>query len=429
MCSNSPLGQVLARDGAGFDSRLVFKTDAYGGSVYTSTLLPSGTTIVSCPFSQAVTPTLARAALAAVASELDSWTDHELLTTYLALHKVESGTGLEHLHQAYVESLPTEADLSTPSYWSDAELSLLEGTNLAPAVVERTMGWRKEFEGVKRKVGGEVAAQLSWNLYLWASTIISSRAFPSSLLHDFEPSPTPTPVLLPGVDTLNHSPHGVKVSWLSDVIKRTVSIVIEEDVAADQQVFNTYGAKSNEELLLGYGFVLPSNRSDTVALKLSIPPTPAPLSSTLASFSPPLTSLRHLVPRSGRLPEELLAQMRLFLATPEERDGLGQGTWEEVLGMGKVGWENEMDVLSALEGMLEAKLAGVVRSPVESGEGDVRDSVRAMVDEYRRGQVDILKAALADQQRRVDETIEKAALEGVDLGFGDEEDEDVEDEE
>ena len=59
-----------------------------------------------------------------------------------------------------------------------------------------------------------------------------SRAFPSSLLHDFEPSPTPTPVLLPGVDTLNHSPYGVRISWFSDVAERTVRIVMEEDVPA-----------------------------------------------------------------------------------------------------------------------------------------------------------------------------------------------------
>lgn len=210
-------------------------------------------------------------------------------------------------------------------------------------------------------------------------------------------------MLLPGVDTLNHSPHGVKVSWLSDVVKRTVSIVIDEAVPAsasarsilchpaytlpsDQQVFNTYGAKSNEELLLGYGFVLPSNRSDTVALKLSVPPSPPSLATTLSSFDPPLSTLRHLVPRSGRIPEELLAQMRLFLATPEERDELVAGqSWQEALGTGGIGWENEMDTLSALEGMLEAKLQGLRRAPVESGAGAVREGVRGMVAEYRKG--------------------------------------------
>ena len=65
-------------------------------------------------------------------------------------------------HRAYVDSLPAESDLSTPSYWSEAELSLLDGTNLAPAVVERTTGWIEEYEGVLGKLDNELATQLDW---------------------------------------------------------------------------------------------------------------------------------------------------------------------------------------------------------------------------------------------------------------------------
>mgnify|MGYP001566300326 CR=1 FL=1 len=141
--------------------QLTSSPDEYGASVYTSTLLPAGTNIVSCPFAYSVTPTLARAALGGAATS--TWSDHELLTTYLALHKADGGIpGIELQHRAYVDSLPTEQELATPSYWSDAELSLLDGTNLAPAVVERTVGWKEEWGGVKEKLDGELASKLSW---------------------------------------------------------------------------------------------------------------------------------------------------------------------------------------------------------------------------------------------------------------------------
>lgn len=153
---------------------------------------------------------------------------------------------------------------------------------------------------------------------------------------------------------------------------------------ADTQIFNTYGAKSNEELLLGYGFVLPSNPADFVALKLSLPPH---CSQTLFDLihSLKLDNLRHFVPRSGQLPDELLAQMRLLVADAEEIQEIVEKSktakgWEEAAGF--ISWENEMDVLDALEGMLMSKLAALQQAVAL---GDERADVKKMVDIYRRG--------------------------------------------
>ncbi|KAK4692339.1 hypothetical protein P7C70_g9153, partial [Phenoliferia sp. Uapishka_3] len=175
MCSTSPLGVLLASQSTGFDSRLFFKQDSFGSSVYTSEQLNPGTTIVSCPFDYAITPTLAAKALHNF-QNLNS--DHQLLTTYLALHKHEGiDHGVELQHQVYVDSLPTMDELTTPSYWSEAELSLLHGTNLAPAVGERMQGWKEEWEEVVHKLGG---IDLTWENYLWACTIISYSKFIST---------------------------------------------------------------------------------------------------------------------------------------------------------------------------------------------------------------------------------------------------------
>lgn len=81
----------------------------------------------------------------------------------------------------------------------------------------------------------------------------------------------PFPILYPVIDCFNHR-FGEKVSWNID--HGTFSLVLAESVANGRQVFNNYAPKSNEELLLGYGFCLANNPCDQVAVRLSKPPPP-----------------------------------------------------------------------------------------------------------------------------------------------------------
>lgn len=116
-------------------------------------------------------------------------------------------------------------------------------------------------------------------IFLTAATYLSSRAFPSSLLSptpSLIQSPTTGPVLLPGIDSLNHS-RGQAVSWTvnypgnntSDVAQTpTVSLVLHAPTSPGQELFNNYGPKPNSELILGYGFSLPHNPDDTIILKI-----------------------------------------------------------------------------------------------------------------------------------------------------------------
>lgn len=51
-----------------------------------------------------------------------------------------------------------------------------------------------------------------------------------------------------------------------------------------------------------------------------------------------------------------------------------------------VGWENEADVLAALEDMLESKLELVQSGESEGESAEIRSEVRDMIVEYRTGQ-------------------------------------------
>lgn len=96
------------------------------------------------------------------------------------------------------------------------------------------------------------------------------------------------PVLIPGLDVLNHSP-SAKVSWVWN--SSVCALRVDESATSGCQVWNNYDPKSNEErenpfhlpgqplslislteylqVIMGYGFSLPGNNSDHYSLGFS----------------------------------------------------------------------------------------------------------------------------------------------------------------
>ena len=89
-------------------------------------------------------------------------------------------------------------------------------------------------------------------LYLWAATVMTSRSFagPASFNRsegDFvtaSDSNDRCPVLIPGLDLLNHNP-SAKVSWIWDA--NVCALRVEFTTQGGCQVWNNYDPKSNEE--------------------------------------------------------------------------------------------------------------------------------------------------------------------------------------
>ena len=90
-------------------------------------------------------------------------------------------------------------------------------------------------------------------------------------------TPSTEPILIPGVDALNHA-RGHPVSWLVTFPNDedssggsplpVISLVIHSPGVLGQELFNNYGPKPNSELILGYGFSLAHNPDDTIVLKI-----------------------------------------------------------------------------------------------------------------------------------------------------------------
>ena len=95
---------------------------------------------------------------------------------------------------------------------------------------------------------GAVLSNVCRELYLWALTIITSRAFSSkvlaSVIADSELPDDGVSVLLPLIDLPNHRPLA-KVEWRAG--EQDVGYMVMEDLAPGEEVANNYGPRNNEQ--------------------------------------------------------------------------------------------------------------------------------------------------------------------------------------
>ncbi|KAF2104297.1 SET domain-containing protein [Rhizodiscina lignyota] len=179
----------------------------------------------------------------------------------------------------YLSCLPTEAELTTPLYFSSDDLQWLLGTNLHTSSTDpsrssvelRREMWKGDWQqacDALRALGVDVS-QYTWEMFLWAASMFSSRCFPSNLT--LPNRGEPFSLLYPVLDCLNHE-FGAKATWFFK--DGSFSLSVEKALKKGEQVFNNYAPKGNEELLLGYGFTLPGNSADEVMVRLSKPPPP-----------------------------------------------------------------------------------------------------------------------------------------------------------
>ncbi|KAJ4295347.1 hypothetical protein N0V90_007358 [Kalmusia sp. IMI 367209] len=185
----------------------------------------------------------------------------------------------------YIACLPEPDSMTTPLWFSDEDMQCLAGTNLAQETSVKldqlTKKWNQAIEVMKRVgVDSEI---FSFEWFLWAATIISSRAFISThILPDEETFP----ILFPVVDILNHSPTA-NVEWdfhpLQDF---TLKVLGYDGIRPGDELFNNYAPKQNDELLLGYGFCVEDNPVEQFAIKMRLPSPVEQAARSMKLFEP-----------------------------------------------------------------------------------------------------------------------------------------------
>ena len=194
----------------------------------------------------------------------------------------------------YISLLPIPAEIEELEFTTEEDLAWIDGTNLNFALGKQTEKWQDEFQrGLAKLRTLEWPVQklnsYTWELYRWAARIYGSRSFSSQVLADTLPADQARPigrtdlqhrelnklfsdgfaVLLPLLDLLNHRPLA-KVEWQARSTHVGLQVLQEWD--SDQEIFNNYGPRDNETLLLSYGFVIEDNCFDHFSVSLKCPP-------------------------------------------------------------------------------------------------------------------------------------------------------------
>lgn len=167
----------------------------------------------------------------------------------------------------YISSLPQPDDPESwtlPPFWEEDDRELLDGTNLEVSIGKINTTLKREFNDAQKLLGEwEGGSRFTRSLYNWAYAIYTSRSFMPSLvvpsLHELElpegvKSWDDFSVLMPLFDIGNHS-ITARTTWETEATG--CRLVTRDAYGGGEQVFNNYGMKTNAQLLLAYGFMIP----------------------------------------------------------------------------------------------------------------------------------------------------------------------------
>ncbi|KAF3353332.1 hypothetical protein VDGD_03779 [Verticillium dahliae] len=230
--------------------------------------------------------------------------------------------GRDSFWYPYICTLPQPDQLSSwslPPLWPSDDIELLEDTNIHTAVAEIKARLKAEYKQATPLLAAlPNANDYTRLLYNWAYSIFTSRSFrPSRVVPDHESLPLPEGcaiddfhILMPLFDIGNHS-HSAGISW--DIAPGTSTTVLKtlDAYESGAQVFNNYGSKTNAELMLAYGFLIPESptlHNDFVHLQLR---TADETASSLADSAKPRSFFFSLRPVAD--PSSLAAHRQLTL--------------------------------------------------------------------------------------------------------------------
>ncbi|KAL7785834.1 hypothetical protein V8C37DRAFT_313291 [Trichoderma ceciliae] len=240
--------------------------------------------------------------------------------------------GEESFWFPYIQALPQPEDVddwALPPFWPEEEAELLEGTNLEVGLDKIRHDVRREFREAKslllasqHDAEDDFSDHLTKELYWWAYCIFSSRSFrPLLVLSEAQRESLPEDVsvddfsvLLPLFDIGNHD-MTVDVRWhltagQSPGSGAACQLRVGREHRPGQQIFNNYSAKTNAELLLGYGFMLPVTdglHNDYIHVRKRTAPLASPAS---LSASPTRPASQSGGGGGGGAPEEYLVSLR-----------------------------------------------------------------------------------------------------------------------
>jgi histone-lysine N-methyltransferase SETD3 len=143
-------------------------------------------------------------------------------------------------------------------FWGPDQLALLQGSFVRQQVMDRRSNIAADYEEMCR-ASPSMRARYSLEQFAWARMVVASRNF-GVTIHGLK-----TDALVPYADMLNHY-RPRETRWTFDSERQCFTIHALEDIAAGDQVFDSYGKKCNSRFLLNYGFTVDYNRDDDTGI-------------------------------------------------------------------------------------------------------------------------------------------------------------------
>jgi len=268
-----------------------------------------------------------------------------------------------HASHPYLAALPKDApDVAS---WTAKMLASLAGTDVGAAAMASNEALAAEHDRIQALLTHRVPlAEIRW-----ARGCYLSRRFPPRLLDAAAPTTGAPGILLPFFDLLNHG-KGTEIEWRGD--GKSVAFAAGADgILPNAEIFNNYGAKANDELLVAHGFALENNEHDRVALKM-----------TVASGDSRKTLGPFYLRRGGDVPHALWRA----LADPSETASSDSDSPPEI----------DAEAVEVLLATLERKLAPFTASKTADADAarGVAPPYQRSVAFYRIGQREILEDAV-----------------------------------
>merc|ERR1719343_937551 len=180
----------------------------------------------------------------------------------------------------YIDVLPETEEVNPTFTWSDEDLSFLNGSPVIAATKSLQMKLQREYDDL---LGGEDGLcskypdrfpkeHFTYENWIWAFTMLFSRAIRLRSLREGE-----TLAMVPYADLINHSPFSQAYidareggDWLFSSGEEEVILYADRGYRRMEQIYISYGQKSNAELLLLYGFAVERNPYNSVDVTVAI---------------------------------------------------------------------------------------------------------------------------------------------------------------
>ena len=286
---------------------------------------------------------------------------------------LERSKGSRSFWSEYIAILPTNEDVGATFTWPAEELAYLEGSPAASATASMMAKLRAEHAAVLEGNSALDPEIFTFEAWQWAFTNLFSRAIRLKASRAGE-----LLAMVPYVDFINHSPFSSSYVDAREVPKafpweeKEDEVVLFADRAYKkfEQVFISYGPKSNADLLLLYGFALDRNPFNSVDLAVGASKDDALYAAKerFARGAGRDVSSAALPLYADRFPDELVQFLRMACAT---EDHLGARPLDDP--------DNYVDILSldnelaVLDTIRDACDAAVAAYPAKSGD-DVPDA-------------------------------------------------------